>query len=87
MGRLPREGKESLSREQLMIESVYLGLRQAKGIAVDAFDEKFGVNFEKMHAETIVDLEKKGLMECSKTRCSLTSRGMLYLDAIATRFI
>ena len=70
-----------------MIESVYLGLRQAKGIAVDAFDKKFGVNFEKMHAETIADLVKKGLMEFSKTRCSLTSRGMLYLDAIAAMFI
>ena len=86
-GRLPREGKESLSQEQLMIESVYLGLRQAKGIDVDAFDKKFGVNFEKMHAETIADLVKKGLMEFSKTRCSLTSRGMLYLDAIAAMFI
>jgi len=86
-GKLPREGKESLSREQLMIEAVYLGLRQAKGIVVDAFDKKFGVNFEKMHAETIVDLEKKGLMEFSKNSCSLTSKGMLYLDSIAVMFI
>jgi len=86
-GRLPRAGKESLSREQLMIEAVYLGLRQTKGIVVDEFDKKFGVNFEKMHAETIVDLEKKGLMVFSKNRCSLTSRGMLYLDSITTQFI
>ncbi|MFZ0484073.1 MAG: radical SAM family heme chaperone HemW, partial [Desulfobacterales bacterium] len=42
MGKLPRSGKESLSREQLMIEAVYLGLRQTKGIGVDEFDEKFG---------------------------------------------
>jgi oxygen-independent coproporphyrinogen-3 oxidase len=86
-GRLPRAGKESLSREQLMIEAVYLGLRQAKGIVVDTFDKKFGVNFEKMHAETIVNLEKKGLMEFSNNRCSLTSKGMLYLDSITTQFI
>ena len=87
MGRLPRAGKESLSRAQLMIEAVYLGLRQAKGIDVDAFDKKFGVNFEKIHAETIADLEKKGLMESSKKRCVLTPRGMLYLDSIAAMFI
>ena len=87
MGRLPQEGKESLSREQLMIEAVYLGLRQAKGIDVDAFDKKFGVNFEKIHAETIADLEKKGLMESSKNRCALTPRGMLYLDSIAAMFV
>lgn len=87
MGRLPRAGKESLSRAQLMIEAVYLGLRQAKGIDVDAFDKKFGVNFEKIHAETIADLEKKGLMESSKNHFALTPRGMLYLDSIATMFV
>ena len=87
MSKLPRSGKESLSREQLMIEAVYLGLRQSKGIGVDEFDEKFGVNFEAMHAETIADLVKKGLMEFSKNRCSLTPKGMLYLDSIAAMFI
>jgi oxygen-independent coproporphyrinogen-3 oxidase len=86
-GRLPRNGKESLSREQLMIEAVYLGLRQTKGIGVDAFNKKFRVNFEEMHAETIVGLEKKGLVEFSKNRCALTPKGMLYLDSIAAQFI
>jgi oxygen-independent coproporphyrinogen-3 oxidase len=86
-GRLPQAGKESLSREQFMIEAVYLGLRQAKGIVVDAFDRTFGVNFGKMNAETIVDLEIKGLMEFSKTRCALTPKGMLFLDSIAAMFI
>jgi oxygen-independent coproporphyrinogen-3 oxidase len=84
MGRLPQAGRESLSREQLMIEAVYLGLRQTKGIAVDAFNNKFGADFKAMHAEIIADLEKKGLMEFSQNRCALTSKGMLYLDSIAT---
>lgn len=86
-GRLPRAGKESLSREQLMIEAVYLGLRQTDGISVDAFNEKFGVSFRGMFGEVIADLEEKGLMECSQGRCALTSKGMLYLDAIASIFI
>ncbi|MDH3574555.1 MAG: coproporphyrinogen III oxidase [Desulfobacteraceae bacterium] len=86
-GRLPRAGKESLSREQLMIEAVYLGLRQTKGIVVDEFDKKFGVIFEVMHAETIADLEEKGLVKMSQNRCALTAKGMLYLDSIATMFI
>ena len=86
-GRLPRAGKESLSREQLMIEAVYLGLRQTKGIVVDEFDKKFGVIFEVMHAETIADLEEKGLVKMSQNRCALTAKGMLYLNSIATMFI
>ena len=86
-GRLPRAGKESLSREQLMIEAVYLGLRQAKGIVVDAFDKKFGVNFKATFTAAIIDLEEKGLIKMSQNRCALTSKGMLYLDSIAVMFI
>jgi len=85
-GRLPRAGKESLSREQLMIEAVYLGLRQTKGIVVDAFDKKFGVNFKAMFTGVITDLEEKGLVKMSQNRCALTSKGMLYLDSIAVMF-
>jgi oxygen-independent coproporphyrinogen-3 oxidase len=85
-GRLPRAGKESLSQEQLMIEAVYLGLRQAKGIVVDAFDKKFGVNFKAMFTGVITDLEEKGLVKMFQNRCALTSKGMLYLDSIAVMF-
>jgi oxygen-independent coproporphyrinogen-3 oxidase len=86
-GKLPRGGKESLNREQLMTEAVYLGLRQTRGISVDTFNEKFGVNFQGMFGEVITDLEEKGLMNFSQGRCALTSKGMLYLDAIASRLI
>jgi len=86
-GRLPRAGKESLSREQLMIEAVYLGLRQTKGIMVDAFDKKFGVDFKALFTGVISDLEEKGLVKMFQNRCALTSKGMLYLDSIAVMFI
>jgi len=86
-GRLPRAGKESLNREQLMIEAVYLGLRQVKGIAVAGFDKKFGVDFRAMFTGVISDLEGKGLVKMSQNRCALTAKGMLYLDSIATQFI
>jgi oxygen-independent coproporphyrinogen-3 oxidase len=86
-GKLPLAEKESLSLDQLMTEAVYLGLRQTRGILLDAFDEKFGVSFQEMFGEIIVDLEEKGLMECFHGRCSLTSKGMLVLDSIAALFI
>ncbi|MBW2239608.1 MAG: hypothetical protein JRF39_11365 [Deltaproteobacteria bacterium] len=70
-----------------MTEAVYLGLRQTNGIIVDDFNEKFGVSFQGMFGEVITDLEEKRLMECSQDRCALTSKGMLYLDAIASIFI
>ena len=85
--KLPIAIEERLSMEQLMMEAIYLGLRQTKGILIDDFDKKFGVNFKTMFEEIIADLEARGLAELSQSRCSLTSKGMLYLDTIAAMFI
>ena len=86
-GKLPLAGEERLSMEQLIIEAIYLGLRQTNGILIDVFDKKFGVSFKKMFGEVIEDFEEKGFMEISKNRCALTSSGMLYLDSIAAMFM
>lgn len=85
--KLPLAGEERLSMEQLMIEAIYLGLRQTKGILIDVFDKKFGVNFKAIFEEIINRLEERGLIALSQNRCALTSRGMLYLDSIAAMFI
>ncbi len=85
--KLPRAGEERLSMEQLVIEAIYLGLRQTKGILIDVFDKKFGVNFKTMFEDIITVLEARGFVELSQNRCALTSRGMLYLDSIAAMFI
>jgi oxygen-independent coproporphyrinogen-3 oxidase len=86
-GRLPRAGKESLTQEQQWIEAVYLALRQTKGIGVDTLEKKFGVNFIAKYAGIIAGLEEKELIKVSQNRCTLTSKGMLYLDSIAAMFI
>lgn len=86
-GRLPVAGEELLSRDQEMIEAVYLGLRKADGIAAEAFEKKFGVSFHGLFGEVIADLRKKRLMNATKTRCALTCRGMRFLDGIASRFV
>ena len=86
-GRLPSAGEERLSTEQLMIEAIYLGLRQTQGILIDVFDKKFGVSFKTMFKSTMDMLEAKGLIALSQNRCALTCRGMLYLDSIVAIFI
>jgi oxygen-independent coproporphyrinogen-3 oxidase len=85
--KLPLAGEEQLSMEQLMIEAIYLGLRQTKGILIDVFDKKFGVTFKTMFKDTIAQLETRGLIKLSQNRCALTSKGMLYLDTVASLFI
>lgn len=86
-GQLPMAGKETLGREQQMIEWVYLGLRQTDGIEIGEFDRRFDVSFHAMFGETLGDLLGKGLIEPDATRCKLTRKGMLLLDSIASALI
>jgi oxygen-independent coproporphyrinogen-3 oxidase len=86
-GRLPIEGIETLNQEQMMTEAIYLGLRQTKGIPIDAFNNMFNQNFHAMFKDTIEDLEEKGLVKCSQSHCALTPKGMLLLDSIVAMFI
>ncbi len=86
-GRLPIAEKETLSREQQMIEWVYLGLRQTGGIQIEDFNHKFDVSFSSMFGEVLTDLEERGLIAPVKTRCTLTRKGMLLLDSVTSMLI
>ncbi len=82
--RFPPAENEVLSRSQLMMEAIYLGLRQTEGINIDAFEEKFGVNFHQRFIETLRGLEERGLIRSTQNRCALTRKGMLFLDSITS---
>jgi len=85
-GRLPIAEKERLSREQMILEAVYLGLRTADGIDLGDFQRRFEIDFLKIFRETIADFEKDGLMRVAKNHCGLTSKGMVLLDGITAVF-
>lgn len=87
-GRVPIEEKELLSKEQRMMEMIYLGLRKTDGIDIDAIDENLGINFRQIFAEKIKQLEEDGyiLPIQPKNHCALSRKGMLFLDSIAPMF-
>lgn len=86
-GKLPGREKEVLSRSQLLIEAVYLGLRQTDGIDINAFEKKFALGFQSQFGDTLKSLEEKGFIRYSQNRCALTRKGMLYLDSIASMLV
>lgn len=86
-GRRPLEEKEVLTKEQQMIEAVYLGLRRTDGIHIDDFDKKFHVSFTKIFGKVIKDLEEKKLIKIYQNHCKLTCKGMLFLDSITGMLI
>jgi oxygen-independent coproporphyrinogen-3 oxidase len=86
-GRIPVAGKETLSRSQQMIEVIYLGLRTTDGIDMDYFSRKFGISFFARFEKRLSDLEARGLIRFDRDHCALSSKGMLFLDSIASMFV
>ncbi len=85
--RLPVAGSEQLNSRQLMTEAVYLGLRQAAGIATAVFLDRFGVDLVTVCRENIRMFEAQGWMRLANGSVYLTPAGMLYLDSIAAQLI
>ncbi len=86
-GAPPVEGEENLTRQQQIIEAIFLGLRQKCGIDIGFFNDKFNVRFEDIFSDTISDLSKKKLITISDNNCALTRKGMVLLDSICAEFV
>ncbi len=84
-GCLPVSGEERLTQSQHMLESIYLGLRTTAGIRQRDFERRFGIIFEDLWGDLIVDLRGQGFVQSSPDRIALTVAGMLFLDAIVGR--
>ena len=86
-GNLPIADKEELTQEQLIMETIYLGLRTMRGIDLYSFNDRFGIDFSQTFGEIIAELEAEEMLKIDERRCALTRKGLLLLDSIATRFI
>ncbi len=78
--------KERLTKEQMMIEAIYLGFRTTRGIDLDDFKYRFGLDFYKTFREIMAPFEKDQQLKVTKTHCRLTPKGMVLLDAITAEF-
>ena len=86
-GSLPVEAKETLDKSQQMIEAVYLGLRQTRGIPVPDFNKRFAVEFKTLFEPALSDPGLKKLLEVREDFCRLTPQGMLVMDTVVARLV
>jgi oxygen-independent coproporphyrinogen-3 oxidase len=84
-GHPPPGGEEILTREQRMIEALFLGLRQTAGIDIQEFETRFAVQFVELFGPALTDLAGMGLATLEKGFCRLTRSGLLVADAAAAR--
>lgn len=85
-GVLPVQGREALNAGQLMLESVFLGLRTADGIDMLGFKRRYDVDFQDRFGAVLERLEAQDLLSISSDRCALTMEGMVVADTISGMF-
>ncbi|BBO72350.1 coproporphyrinogen III oxidase [Desulfosarcina alkanivorans] len=86
-GRRPVADRETLTREQQIIEFVYLGLRQTDGIDTAAFRSRFDEPFSEYAAPQLSQLAREGLVEQPPGRIRLTRQGMRFLESVVGRLL
>ncbi len=86
-GLSPVAETETLTREQQIIEFIYLGLRQAVGIDTQEYRLRFDDDFCTRHDEALCSLAAEGLIERTPPRVRATARGMRFLDRVVDRLI
>ena len=84
-GNVPTIGSETLTREQQMFESVFLGLRST-GIDVVSLHQSFGCNLAELIRTDEPWLEDEGFVNIDNA-VSLTKKGFLICDDLTLRLI
>lgn len=82
-GKLPVEGCESLTEEQLQLETLMLALRTRKGIDLEQYRKRFHTDLMKEKDAVIWHLAEEGLIEVSESRIAPTRKGMAVADSLS----
>ncbi len=75
------------SEIDLKSEFVFLGLRLAKGIDVNEYKKRFGVDLRVEYAEDLKRLKEAELIEFSENRLKLTKKGFLFSNEVFAVFV
>ena len=83
MGTTPVAGDETLNRDDLRLETLFMSLRTAAGIDVAAFLSQFDENVPEIRRSIIESLIASGFIVVSDERISPTRRGLAVADQLA----
>lgn len=80
-------GMEALTKQQAVVEYLFLGLRQTKGINKKDFYNKFGLFPEDKYQAVISKLRQENLLENDKEVIRLTDKGAVLSDTVFADFV
>jgi oxygen-independent coproporphyrinogen-3 oxidase len=83
---LPLHNQEILKPEKLEFEYIFLHLRLKNGIDLHDYQKRFNEQFTKKYEKTVSHLMDSQMIQIMEDRISLTSKGRLLADEIASKF-
>ena len=86
----PKSIKEdviTLSIEEKIEEFMFLGLRMTKGISLDEFKKRFGIDIKNVYAKEIEQFKEEGFMDLKDGRVFLTKQGVDVSNQIFVEFM
>lgn len=82
-----RLSEEVLSKNEMMEEDLFLGLRKKEGVSIGKFEQKFGTSFEKRYGQIVQELQSDGLLKENNGFIQMTKKGLFLGDTVAEKFI
>jgi len=86
-GRLPVGETETLTRDQILMEMIMLGLRTSRGVDLREFNRISPRGFLEMFTTVVTDCERRNWGRVVNQRFFLTLDGRLFLDTIVASFV
>ncbi len=82
-GKLPIEGKEILTREQLRMEAWFLALRTRKGVPIEDFRSQYGEDFLSRNSLILKVMQEQGHLLFENGHLRPTRTGLALADSLA----
>jgi oxygen-independent coproporphyrinogen-3 oxidase len=83
---IPSES-ERLEGAQRAGEAVMLALRTAQGVSLQAFKERYGLDFLQFYAPVVERYRADGLLEIDETHARLTRHGRFVANDVCAAFV
>ncbi len=81
------ESTETLAPLHAMGETIMLGLRRLKGIAIEDFEKRFQISFKKVYGKVIDPLLTDGLITINQNHMALSRKGLYLADSVILKFL
>lgn len=78
-----RLAEEVLTKDEMMEEELFLGLRKKSGVSIARFEEKFGLSFEDRYGQIVRELCEQGLLVTDDKVIRMTKKGLFLGDTVA----